>query len=111
MTVSGFQNILRSRSFRYLVILLATAAVYWTTLSSGFVQWDDSLLTENLALRGFSPDHLRAVLLPKGGAYQPVRNLAFSLTYQFSKLAPRPTGLLPIDLVLSVRFELTLDRS
>jgi len=88
MTVSGFQNILRSRSFRYLVILLATAAVYWTTLSSGFVQWDDSLLTENLALRGFSPDHLRAVLLPKGGAYQPVRNLAFSLTYQFSKLEP-----------------------
>ncbi len=88
MTVSGLQNILRSRLFRYLVILLATAAVYWTTLGSGFVQWDDRLLTENLALRGFSPDHLRAVLLPKGGAYQPVRNLAFALTYQFSKLEP-----------------------
>lgn len=88
MTVPACQNIFLSRSFRYLVILLTTAAVYWTTLDSGFVQWDDSLLTENLALRGFSPDHLSAVLLPKGGAYQPVRNLAFSLTYQFSKLEP-----------------------
>jgi len=88
MTASGCQNILRCRSIRYLVVLLATAAVYWTTLDSGFVQWDDSLLTENLALRGFSADHLHAVLLPKGGAYQPVRNLAFSATYHFSKLEP-----------------------
>jgi len=104
MTVSGCQNISRSRSVRCLIVLLASVAVYWTTLSSGFVQWDDSLLTENLALRGFSSEHLREVLIPKGGAYQPVRNLAFSLTYHFAKLDPFGYHLVNLVLYLLVVF-------
>ncbi|HUU27726.1 MAG TPA: tetratricopeptide repeat protein [archaeon] len=88
MTESGFQNFFSRRSFRYLSVLIVTLAVYLSILGADFVQWDDRLVTENLALRGLSLEHLRGITLPHGAAYQPVRNLVFALIYQFSKLDP-----------------------
>lgn len=88
MTGLKSQNIFNRRWFRYLSVLIPTVCVYLSTLRAGFVQWDDRLVTENLALRGLSLEHILGIILPHGTAYQPVRNLAFALTYQFSLLDP-----------------------
>ncbi len=88
MADSPFQQISSRRAFRWLTVLAPTLAVYLATLGAGFVSWDDALLTENLALRGLSLEHLRGLLLPRGAAWQPLRNLAFALTYRFSGLEP-----------------------
>ena len=104
MTGSALKKILRNRSFRYFSVLLATAAVYFSTLSAGFVQWDDKLLTENLALRGLSSAQLSEILLPQGGAYQPVRNLVFLIGYQIWKFDPFGYHLVNLLLYLLVVF-------
>ena len=88
MTGLKSQNIFNRRWFRYLSVLIPTVCIYLSTLRAGFVQWDDRLVTENLALRGLSLEHILGIILPQGAAYQPVRNLAFALTYQFSLLDP-----------------------
>lgn len=82
------QTFFSRRPVRYLTVLLAALAAYFNVLGGGFVQWDDALVTGNLALRGFSPDHLQGILVPAGASYQPVRNLALAVVYHFSKLDP-----------------------
>ncbi len=67
---------------------LAAFAVCLRTLGAGFVQWDDGLLTDKLALHGLSLEHLRGILIPSGMAWQPVRDLTFALTYAFSGSSP-----------------------
>jgi len=88
MTGLKSQNIFNRCWFRYLSVLIPTVCIYLSTLRAGFVQWDDRLVTENLALRGLSLEHILGIILPQGTAYQPVRNLAFAITYQFSLLDP-----------------------
>ncbi|MEA2063276.1 MAG: tetratricopeptide repeat protein [Gemmatimonadota bacterium] len=73
---------------RYLSVLAAAVAAYGLALGGSFVGWDDSLVTGKLALRGFSAEHLLGILVPVGGSYQPVRDLALALTYHFSGLDP-----------------------
>ena len=98
MSASGNQTFFNRRGVRYLVVLLAALAAYFNVLGGDFVQWDDPLVTDNLALRGFSADHLLSILIPSGGSYQPVRNLALAVIYHFSKL--NPLGYLLVNLCL-----------
>ncbi|MBW7996916.1 MAG: tetratricopeptide repeat protein [Candidatus Glassbacteria bacterium] len=72
----------------WLTVLGAAALAFLPVLSAGYVQWDDSLLINNLAVRGIGPEHLRKILLPGGGAYQPVRDLHFAVIYLFSGFDP-----------------------
>ncbi len=98
MSASRNQTFFSRRGVRYLAVLLAALAAYANVLGGGFVHWDDQLVTDNLALRGFSTDHLLGILVPAGGSYQPVRNLALAVTYHFSKL--NPLGYLLVNLCL-----------
>ena len=98
MSASRNQTFFNRRGVRYLAVLLAALAAYVNVLGGGFVQWDDQLVTGNLALRGFSTDHLLGILVPAGGSYQPVRNLFLAVTYHFSKL--NPLGYLLVNLCL-----------
>jgi len=88
MSASRNQTFFTRRSVRYLTVLLAALAAYYKVLGGGFVHWDDALVTGNLALRGFSADHLLSILVPAGGSYQPVRNLVLAAVYHFFRLDP-----------------------
>lgn len=85
---------------RYASVGLAALAVSVWTLGAGFVLWDDGLLTGRLAVRGLSWEHLRAMLVPSGGSYQPVRDLTFALTHAFSGASPRGYHLVNMVLYL-----------
>jgi protein O-mannosyl-transferase len=98
MSDSINQSFFDRRTVRYLSVLLAALAAYFSVLGGGFVYWDDSLITGNLALRGFSTDHLLGILVPGGGSYQPVRNLTLAIIYHFFKL--NPLGYLLVNLIL-----------
>ncbi len=63
-------------------LLLAVGAVYWRTLDYGLVGWDNALLRRELYAGGLSPELLGRILLPSGGTYQPVRELAMALLAQ-----------------------------
>lgn len=69
-----------------LVICLAIAAVYATTLGYGAVRWDDDwLVFENPALRSLSRPSLSAMFDPRvsreayGSQYQPLSDLSYAL--------------------------------
>lgn len=82
------QKFFRTVWLPWLTVLAAAAVAFIPVLSAGYVQWDDVLLTNKLALRGMDIEHLRNILLPTGGAYQPLRDLYFSLIYRFSGFDP-----------------------
>ncbi len=88
MSPPATQKFFRSAWLPWLSVVVAAAVAFIPVLSAGYVQWDDVLLTNKLALRGMDAEHLRNILLPGGGAYQPVRDLYFSLIYRFSGFEP-----------------------
>ncbi|MFH1071786.1 MAG: tetratricopeptide repeat protein, partial [Candidatus Glassbacteria bacterium] len=83
-----FKSFSAEPAVRCLAVVSAAALFFSLSLACGFVQWDDSLLTGKLAVRGFTADHLSGILVPRGAAYQPVRDLAFSLVYRFGGFDP-----------------------
>ncbi len=88
MSSPATQKYFRNSWLPWLTILAAAAVALIPVLSAGYVQWDDVLLTNKLALRGMDCEHLKNILLPRGGAYQPLRDLYFLLIYRFSGFDP-----------------------
>lgn len=69
-------------------VIAAAGLAFLPVLQAGYAQWDDILLTGNMAIRGLSAEQLSRILLPSGGAYQPVRDLYFSIIYSICGLEP-----------------------
>jgi len=86
--LSRFSQFFDRTPLRYVLLGLAAFAVCARSLAASFVSWDDGLLTDKLAVHGLSLSHLKAILVPAGMAWQPVRDLAFALTYAFSGRSP-----------------------
>jgi protein O-mannosyl-transferase len=88
MSTTAIQKYFRSAWLPWITVIAAAAVAFIPVLSAGYVQWDDVLLTNKLALRGTDAEHLRNILLPGTGAYQPLRDLYFLLIYRFSGFNP-----------------------
>ncbi len=72
------------------IILIVTCLLYWPSLQSDFVNWDDpGHLTENVTIRGLDFEHLRAMFTTHvNHIYIPLTNLSFAIEYHFFGLKP-----------------------
>ncbi len=83
------------------LLVAATFAVYAHSLGHEFLfNWDDNLyVTENMAVRGFSWDHLRSIFTSfYVGNYAPIQMLSYLVDYSIWGL--RPAGFLLTNIVL-----------
>ena len=86
MSFTEFKASFSRRSVRYLTVLMVATAAFSPVPRGDFVNWDDVLVTKNLALRGFTIEHLSGIIMPGfGGTYQPIRNLFFAVIVVFDK--------------------------
>ena len=74
-----------------LLVVLVSIAVYYNSLSNGFVNWDDrGLVVNNRHIRGLNVKNVKAIFSGKAGrAYLPVRDLFYAIDYHFWGLSPR----------------------
>jgi protein O-mannosyl-transferase len=70
--------------------VMAVLTIYLQTASFGFVNYDDAIITRSnhQIERGLSTRTLERIFTPIGGAYQPLRDLAVEVVYEFNGLKP-----------------------
>ena len=73
-----------------LLVVLVSIAVYYNSLSNGFVNWDDrTLVINNRHIRGLNAENVKAIFSGKAGrAYLPVRDFSYLIDYHFWGLSP-----------------------
>ncbi|MEW5800191.1 MAG: hypothetical protein AB1728_14430, partial [Bacteroidota bacterium] len=71
-------------------LLLFTCASYEYTFRNGWTSWDDDVyVTDNVYVRGFTPENLQAVWTKQfNGSYLPLTMMSFMLDYSISEYDP-----------------------
>jgi len=85
----GFFN--RGTLIQILLLVFAVIAIYGQSLWFGYVNYDDTLILNKrwIIYRELSWEGLRNIFTPRGMAtYQPLRHLAFALSYRLSGTDP-----------------------